>query len=58
MFSAIFGMCRDIQTRQQREREARRKDTQTLKQICKNLELNPPRSLISYEDLHDPETEE
>ena len=38
MFSAIFGMCRDIQTRQQREREARRKDTWTLKQISQNLE--------------------
>ena len=31
MFSAIFGMCKDIQVRQQKEREARRKDTQTLK---------------------------
>ena len=38
MFSAMFGMCRDIQTRQQREREARRKDTWTLKQISQNLE--------------------
>jgi len=33
IFSTIFGMCRDIQTRQQREREARRKDTHTLKMI-------------------------
>ena len=24
LFSSIFGMCRDIQTRQQKEREARR----------------------------------
>ena len=31
MFSAIFGMCKDIQVRQQKEREARRKDTWTLK---------------------------
>ena len=27
MFSAIFGMCKDIRTYQQKEREARRKDT-------------------------------
>ena len=27
MFSAIFGMCKDIRTCQQKEREARRKDT-------------------------------
>ena len=26
-FSSIFGMCRDIQVRQQKERKARRKDT-------------------------------
>jgi len=58
MFSAIFGMCRDIQTRQHREREARRKDTQTLKKISQNLELNPPRSPILVEDLSDLETEE
>ena len=31
MFSAIFGMCKDIRTYQQKEREARRKDTRTLK---------------------------
>ena len=27
LFGSLFGMCRDIQTRQQKEREARRKDT-------------------------------
>ena len=43
MFSAIFGMCKDIQTYQQKEREARRKDTQTLKQIAARLELDPAR---------------
>ena len=31
MFSAIFGICKDIRTYQQKEREARRKDTWTLK---------------------------
>ena len=58
MFSAIFGMCRDIQTRQRRERGARRKDTRTLKLITQNLELNPPRSPLLDEDLSDPETKE
>ena len=41
MFSAIFGMCKDIRTYQQKEREARRKDTRTLKQIAARLELDP-----------------
>ena len=58
MFSAIFGMCRDIQTRQQSEREARRKDTQTLKQIAARLKLEPPRSPLSDEAASEPETEE
>ena len=58
MFSAIFEMCRDIQTRQQKEREARRKDTRTLKQITTRLELDPPRSPLSYEATSEPRTEE
>jgi len=58
MFSAIFGMCKDIQTYQQKEREARRKDTQTLKQITYRLELDPPRSPLSDETASEPETEQ
>ena len=58
MFSAIFGMCRDIQTRQQRERDARRKDTRTLEQIAARLELDPPRSPLSDEAASEPKTEE
>ena len=58
MFSAIFGMCRDIQARQQKEREARRKDTWTLKQIAARLEHDPPRSPLSDEAASEPETEE
>ena len=58
LFSSIFGMCRDIQTRQQKEREARRKDTRTLKQIASNLELDPPRSPLSDEAASESETEE
>ena len=58
MFSAIFGMCRDIQTRQQNERDARRMDTQTLKQIAARLELDPPRSPLSNEAASEPEIEE
>ena len=57
-FSSIFGMCQDIQTRQQKEREARRKDTQTLKQIASRLELDPPRSPLSDEAASEPEIEE
>ena len=57
-FSSIFGMCRDIQTRQQKEREARRKDTRTLKQIASNLELDPPRSPLLDEASSEPQTEE
>jgi hypothetical protein len=33
LFNVIFGMCKDSEVRQRKEREARRKDTQTLKQI-------------------------
>ena len=51
-------MCKDIRTYQQKEREARRKDTQTLKQIASRLELDPPRSLLSNEAASEPETEE
>ena len=58
LFSSIFGMCRDIQTRQQKEREARRKDTRTLKQIASRLELDPPRCPLSDEAAREPETEE
>ena len=58
MFSAIFGMCKDIRTYQQKEREARRKDTHTLKQITSRLELDPPRSPLSDEAASEPETEE
>ena len=58
MFSAIFGMCKDIQTCQQKERKARRKDTQTMKQIAARLELDPPRSPLSDEGASEPETEE
>ena len=58
MFSAIFGMCKDIRTCQQKEREARRKDTQTLKQIASRLELDPPRSPLSDEVASESETEE
>ena len=58
MFSAIFGMCKDIRTCQQKEREARRKDTRTLKQIVSRLELDPPRSPLSDEAASEPKTEE
>ena len=58
LFSSIFGMCRDIQTRQQKEREARRKDTRTLKQIASSLELDPLRSPLSDEVASEPETKE
>ena len=58
MFSAIFGMCKDIQTCQQKEREARRKDTRTLKQIAARLEHDPPRSPLSDEGASEPKTEE
>ena len=58
MFSAIFGMCKDIRTCQQKEREARRKDTWTLKQTASRLELDPPRSPLSDEAASEPETEE
>ena len=58
LFSSIFGMCRDIQTQQQKEREARRKDTRTLKQIASRLELDPPRSPLSDEAASEQETEE
>jgi hypothetical protein len=57
-FSSIFGMCRDIQIRQREERNARRKDTRTLKQISLSLELDPPRSPISDDETSEPETEE
>ena len=57
LFSSIFGTCRDIQTRQQKEREARRKDTRTLKQIASRLELDPPRSPLSDEAASEPEIE-
>ena len=58
MFSAIFGMCKDIQTCQQKEREARRKDTRTLKQIAARLELEPPRSPLLDEAASEPKTKE
>ena len=58
MFSAIFGMCKDIRTYQQKEREARRKDTWTLKQIAARLDLDPPRSPLSDETASEPETKE
>ena len=51
-------MCRDIQTRQQKEREARRKDTRTLKQIASRLELDPPRSPLSDEAASEQEAKE
>jgi hypothetical protein len=51
-------MCRDIQIRQREERNARRKDTRTLKQISLSLELDPPRSPISDDETSEPETEE
>ena len=54
----MFGMCRDIQVRKQKEREAKRKDTRTLKQIAARLELEPPRSPLSYEAASEPEIEE
>ena len=57
-FSSIFGMCRDIQVRQQKEREARRKDTRTIKQIAARLELEPPRSPPSDDAPSEPETKE
>lgn len=37
-FSSIFGMCRDIQVRQRKEGNARRKDSRTLKQISAHLQ--------------------
>ena len=58
MFNAIFEMCKDIWTCQQKEREARRKDTQTLKQIASRLELHPPRSPLSDEAASEPKTKE
>ena len=58
IFSAIFGMCKDIRTCQLKEREVRRKDTQTLKQIASRLELDPPRSPLLDEAASEPETEE
>ena len=58
MFSAIFGMCKDIWTCQQKEREARRKDTRILKQIASKLELDPPRPPLSDEATSELETEE
>ena len=58
MLSAIFGMCKDIRTYQRQEREARRKDTRTLKQIASRLELVPPRSPLLDEAGSEPETEE
>ena len=58
MFSAFFGICKDIQTYQQKEREARRKDTWTLKQIASRLKLDPPRSPLSDEAASEPETKE
>ena len=58
MFSAIFGMCKDIQVRQQKGREARRKDTWTLKQIAARLELDPLRSPPIDEAASEPKTEE
>ena len=58
MFSAIFGMCKDIRTYQQKEREARRKGTQTLKQIASRLELDPPRSPLSDQAASEPKIEE
>jgi len=57
-FSSIFGMCRDIQVRQQKESEARRKDTLTLKQIAARLKLEPPRSPLSDEATSEPEIKE
>ena len=54
----ICWMCKDIQVRQQKEREVRRKDTRTLKQIAARLELDPPRSPLSDEATSEPETEE
>jgi hypothetical protein len=57
-FSSIFGMCEDIQVRQQMEREARRKDTRILKQIAARLELEPPRSPPSDDALSELEIEE
>ena len=58
MFSAIFGMCNDIRTCQHKEREVRRKDTRTLKQIASRLELDPPRSPLSDGAASEPKTEE
>ena len=57
----MFGMCKDIQVRKQKEREAKRKDTRTLKQIAARLELEPPRSPLSDDTVSvasEPETEE
>jgi hypothetical protein len=47
LFTCIFSMCKDAEVRQRKEREARRTDTRTLKQISERLELHPPRSPIS-----------
>ena len=54
----MFGMCKDIQVRKQKEREAKRKDTRTLKQIAARLELEPSRSPLSDEAASEPETKE
>ena len=61
-------MCQDIQVRQQsiesrqrKEREARRKDTRTLRQLATQLELDPPRSPLSdgaVSAASEPETKE
>ena len=47
-----------MQVRQQKEREARRKDTRTLKQIATRLKLEPPRYPLSDEVASEPETVE
>lgn len=58
ILSNIFGMCKDIRTTQLKEREARRKDTRTLKLLASKQELSPPRSPISDDQPSEPETEE
>jgi len=58
-FSAIFGMCKDmnaIKTRQHHEREARRKDTRTLKELAQKNELPTPRSPTSDSAASERET--
>jgi hypothetical protein len=60
MFSLLFGMCKSqhvTDANAQHERRARRKDTKSIKEIHSHLNLQPPRSPISFEGEESPEIE-